>query len=168
MYEAPKVHGIVYLIRNSTNGKVYIGQTIQQLSHRWNQHKYKSTKRTTHLCYALRKYGSENFTCTELGRAYSQSELDEMEVRAIWTHQALDNQHGYNTRLGGGGGPMSEEHKRKIGNANAISLVGKTQSSESNEKRRRALSGRTQSAEAVARRIAALLATNAKKRLAKA
>jgi len=31
--------GVIYKITNTVNGKVYIGQTVSTISHRWNQHK---------------------------------------------------------------------------------------------------------------------------------
>jgi hypothetical protein len=34
--------GIIYIIKNNINGKVYIGQTIQKLKDRWYRHCGKS------------------------------------------------------------------------------------------------------------------------------
>jgi len=54
--------GIVYIIQNSINNKVYIGKTLDKLNLRWNGHKY-SCKREEHknrpLYRAMNKYGIE-------------------------------------------------------------------------------------------------------------
>ena len=39
MDSASKPFGVVYLITNTVNGKVYVGQTINGLSKRWKGHK---------------------------------------------------------------------------------------------------------------------------------
>lgn len=151
---ASSVHGFVYLIRNTTNGKVYVGQTVQTLDRRWYEHRLDSRSGTKHLYRAMQKYGLASFTFTELGRAYCQRELDDMETRSIRSHEATNQEFGYNLRPGGSGGPMSEEHKRKIGAANAISLRGKKQAAELVAKRVAPLIGRKQSAELIEMRIA--------------
>ena len=49
--------GVVYLIWNTVNGKRYVGQTVQPLKTRFNQHSHTETV----IGKAIRKYGKENF-----------------------------------------------------------------------------------------------------------
>ena len=151
-----KYHGILYLLRNQLNGKVYIGQTIQTLERRWYEHRIDSLTGTKHLYRAIRKAGVENFVCVELGTAQSQEELDAMEIQAIRNFDSTSREFGYNLRPGGSGGPLSEEHKRKIGAANAISLRGKKQSPELIERRVSRIRGRKRHPEEIAKTSAAL------------
>lgn len=60
--------GYIYLINNIINDKKYIGQTTRTIDIRWTQHKStsKTTPRDSILYRAIRKYGEENFTITEL------------------------------------------------------------------------------------------------------
>lgn len=137
-------YGIVYLVRNRKNGKVYIGQTTRSLSERWLQHQWFARKGKKGLFFsAIRKYGAASFDATILHHASSREELDEMERRAIWSHDSTNREVGYNIAAGGNGGsgpdhfnygvpktpehvaklkeafkhrpPLSEETKRKIG-----------------------------------------------------
>lgn len=54
---------IVYKATNTLNGKVYIGQTIQTLDKRANQHyrDMRSIKKNTPFQDAIQKYGFGNF-----------------------------------------------------------------------------------------------------------
>ncbi len=54
---------IIYKITNLVNNKIYIGQTIKTAEERLKQHIYAATKHitNTHLSYAIRKYGQDNF-----------------------------------------------------------------------------------------------------------
>ncbi|MBQ6005770.1 MAG: GIY-YIG nuclease family protein [Selenomonadaceae bacterium] len=52
--------GVIYLITNTLNGKMYVGQTRQKLSSRIYGHK--SNKGKSAIDVAIRKYGWENFT----------------------------------------------------------------------------------------------------------
>ena len=42
--ENKQVYGIVYLIINKVNGKMYVGQTTQKLNNRWGRHKIDAKK----------------------------------------------------------------------------------------------------------------------------
>ena len=53
--------GMIYKITNTVNDKVYIGQTIQQLKRRWNQHCCYSKFSDVHLYRAMRAYGIDKF-----------------------------------------------------------------------------------------------------------
>ena len=58
--------GYIYLITNNINGMKYIGQTIQLLNKRWNNHIFSSRhivdNDNSYLHRSMRKYGVENFS----------------------------------------------------------------------------------------------------------
>lgn len=107
---------IIYKITNKINGKVYIGQTTQKLHERWSMHCSKhSNCPAIHL--AIQKYGKENFTIEQIDVACDRHELGEKEQRWIEYYDCISPK-GYNLKGGGEHPILSEETKRKIGNAN--------------------------------------------------
>ena len=61
--------GIIYIITNSINNKVYIGQTIQTLNARWQAHCRRGCfeeEQNMQIKRAIRKYGKNNFCIKEL------------------------------------------------------------------------------------------------------
>lgn len=96
--------GIVYIITNSINGKVYIGQTIQSLKDRWYGHcRINCSKNEADMCIkrAILKYGKENFNIRELERCRVE-DLDEREIYYIDLYNSFNN--GYNSTKGGRSG----------------------------------------------------------------
>ena len=92
----------IYKITNLINGKVYIGQTIQNVQNRWRQHvqdAYENQK-CLHLCSAIVKYGKENFSVEEIEKC-SQELLDEREI--YWIKEYNSQSEGYNITAGGKG-----------------------------------------------------------------
>ena len=87
----------IYKITNKINGKVYIGQTKQEPSKRWEVHKYSSQK-IFPIQKAISKYGIANFTFEVIDGANSQSELNYREDHYIHLHNSL-SPNGYNLRL---------------------------------------------------------------------
>jgi group I intron endonuclease len=55
--------GFIYKITNDINDKVYIGQTVATIEHRWKQHLRAAfiDNVGSHLYHAMRKYGQEHF-----------------------------------------------------------------------------------------------------------
>lgn len=104
----------IYRITNKINGKTYIGQ-----------HKYKKLNDSYMgsgkiLKQAIKKYGKENFTKEILySRIQYKETADDMEKFAISKERALGKAE-YNIANGGYGGCgyLSEEHKKKISEAN--------------------------------------------------
>lgn len=91
----------IYLHRNKSNGKVYIGQTIQPIENRWkNGSGYKTC---TYFYHAIQKYGWENFDhlILEQNENWAQEELDNKEKEYIIKYQANNPQYGYNITEGG-------------------------------------------------------------------
>jgi len=122
--------GIIYKIFCTVNNKSYIGQTIRTLKERINGHIYASHKEITLndsiLKRSFKKYTPEKFSYEILEYCYSQEELDEMEFHYIKQyHSHFRDGWGYNMNYGGAGGGghrrrfnLTEDHKRKIGDAN--------------------------------------------------
>lgn len=121
-----EIYGVIYLIRNEINNKVYIGQTTKKggFDRRYNNDIAKYTH-NEHLRSSIEKYGIENFYIDkEFDVAYSQEELDELEDMYIKIYEATNPNKGYNKKLGGSHGKHTEEVKQKISKANKGKLVG--------------------------------------------
>lgn len=94
---------LIYKITNSINDKIYIGQTIHSLAHRWSGHKrsIKGNKTNYPMYNAMRKHGVEHFKIEEIGGANNITELNyqewlEIEIQdTVWPN-------GYNLKKGGG------------------------------------------------------------------
>lgn len=94
--------GYIYIIQNTINNKVYIGQTSVSIEHRWHQH-LASAKRGVDngiiLYKAMRKYGIENFYVTLIEKV-DYLLLDEKEKYWIEYYNSIAP-NGYNVRKGG-------------------------------------------------------------------
>lgn len=106
----------IYLIRNTHNGKVYVGKTCQGVSKRWTNHKSAARKGSPIYFYrALRKYGFGAFKVNVIGTAPTQDEANRLET--YWITQVFQShlEHlGYNGTLGGDGTIPNEETRKKM------------------------------------------------------
>lgn len=106
----------IYLVTNKLNGKQYVGQ------HRYNgvglDPKYKGSGHA--LLDAYNSVGQENFKM-ELIEECDDELLNEREIYWISVYDCVAP-NGYNLTYGGEQYKMSEETKRKIGNANKAKL----------------------------------------------
>ena len=109
--------GIIYSYKNKTNGKRYIGQTINP-QQRKSAHISDSTHIDTKFYRAVRKYGWNNFEYEILAESEDRNELDKLEVDFIKSFNSIEN--GYNIRSGGEHPTMGEETKKKLQQANAF------------------------------------------------
>lgn len=139
---------IIYKATNLINGKIYIGQTIQNFDRYKQCHinnalsgvDIKKGKRRP-FYDAIRKYGAENFSwCIEC-ICTSKKELCEKEIYYIKFYETYEK--GYNATKGGEGGfgnnkPKSEEHKQRI----SLSLIGTKRSIESCKKQSQSIKGK--------------------------
>jgi hypothetical protein len=93
---------IIYLVECLSNGKRYVGQTTFDLATRWRDHKSSAAGRTSNsiLHKAIRKYGVENFSIREIGKASSIEELNVLEIQFIKELGTL-TPGGYNQAVGG-------------------------------------------------------------------
>ncbi len=97
-----KIVGIIYLITNKVNGKMYVGQTKYTVEKRWNLHLRKAKRNpSTHFEYAINKYGPENFSKIQIDSATSFKELDKKEDDWIDHYRAIDPTKVYNSLRGG-------------------------------------------------------------------
>lgn len=106
----------IYKITNLVNGKIYIGQTVQQVQRRWTRHLQDAEKHEhdLHLYRAIRKYGVENFKIEHIATAENKTWGDYFERLYILIYGTLDPNVGYNMTSGGEGSLHREENKLKI------------------------------------------------------
>ncbi len=112
---------IVYKATSKTSGKSYIGKTIFLLEKRKTVHLNRHKKGSNcHFHRAIRKYGVNDFEWEIIeDNIQDESSLNEREIYWIRKLDVFNN--GYNMTKGGEGASglvFSEEHKRKISNAN--------------------------------------------------
>jgi group I intron endonuclease len=122
------MYGIIYKAAGP-GGKVYIGQTTQNLKRRKGKHKFRSLKMDVRTAFqrAILEHGFDSFTWEEIDRADTAEELDAKEKRWIAHYRSNEPEHGYNMQNGGKvlcgednpnfGKHHSEESKRKMSEA---------------------------------------------------
>lgn len=142
----------IYKIINRVNGKHYVGQT-NDLEKRWKGHLQCAENESGYLLHnAIRKYGCENFEF-EMIEACEDEDANELEKKWILHYESFDK--GYNLTSGGDsefkrseltiqrmseskrGHEVSEETRKKIGDANR----GRVMSKETREKMSRSRKG---------------------------
>jgi group I intron endonuclease len=137
---ANKNFGIIYKATNKVNGKVYIGQTVQGLDKRRNDHIYDAYNKNSDFSAfhrAIIKYGQKNFSWCVLDFCGSKDKLNEKEsycIKIFKSHVKYNK--GYNITVGGSGTAgviRSEEFKLKV----SISKKGKKLNLSSAERKRR-------------------------------
>ena len=103
--------GIVYVLYCNKNGKQYVGQTIQRLGDRFNQHKCTARTGDELLYRAIRKYGWDNFSYDIFWRGEcTQVELNEWEkygIKLLSSHKSTGR--GYNVDWGGSKGKKRDK-----------------------------------------------------------
>lgn len=109
------MYGLVYLLRNTVNGKIYIGRTKGTLKQRWDAHLKAAFKGGRGGCpklhAAIRKHGSEAFEKEVLVYAGSEADLNALEIAFI--EQYDSTMIGYN--IGRGGFDIGPEAHKKRG-----------------------------------------------------
>ena len=88
---------IIYAFKNKTNGKIYVGQTINTFKYRTMQH---LRSNQTYFDKALNKYGVEGFEYKIIDTAQNPVELNEKEIYWIEKLNSL-KPNGYNICTGG-------------------------------------------------------------------
>lgn len=92
-------YGVIYIIINLINSKIYIGQTIN-LKRRIRSYKNTSCKCQKHLYNALKKYGVSNFEIQILDVAPNQEVLNFLECFYIDILNSTNKEIGYNLTRG--------------------------------------------------------------------
>ena len=95
--------GCIYKITNSVNGKSYIGQTIQDVEKRVNDHLGMTRLGSRLISDAVQEYGRESFDYEILYDEISSELLNDFEKKAIREFNTIDP-NGYNLTPGGEGG----------------------------------------------------------------
>jgi group I intron endonuclease len=129
---------LVYCIKNSINGKEYVGLTTRSLEIRWKQHIQESNKEgsweyKTPLGLAIKKYGKEAFDVFIVEKCDDLESTKQAEIRLIKERKSHVSAGGYNITKGGDGRfgtKWSQEIKDKI----SIGNKGKVMSDQSKEK----------------------------------
>ena len=106
------------------NGKVYIGQTKQEIQKRWG-FQGKGYKNCPKVYNAILKYGWENVKKEILYDKLNHNDANMLEIKLITeVYNSNNNNFGYNIENGGNTiGTHSEETKRKIGEGNKGKIV---------------------------------------------
>lgn len=92
--------GFIYVISNDINDHVYVGQTRRTIDQRWQQHISDSKKSNAVIYRAMRKYGVQHFSISEIEECPDE-ELNDREIYWIDYYNSYYN--GYNSTLGGQG-----------------------------------------------------------------
>ena len=122
---------VLYMHRNKTNGKRYIGIT-NNVARRWSGqgNRYDHSPR---FYNAIKKYGWDGFTHEIVLDGLTLEEANRYEIEYIARYQTQDHDKGYNIAPGGDYVPSnlgkhhSEETKRKISESNKGKVISEAQ-----------------------------------------
>lgn len=99
----------LYAIVNKTDGKIYIGQTIN-VPRRWIEHSSSwDSRKSTPIQLAITDQGKDNFHFDIIGECKDRAEATIYEQRLIVHFETLTSQNGYNVRPATDTGPRSPE-----------------------------------------------------------
>jgi group I intron endonuclease len=88
----------IYLIKNTANGKAYVGQSIN-IKQRITNHRHylrKGIHPNKHLQASFSKYGEKNFIFEIIEKSFDNEKLTELESKWIESYGSTDNRFGYN------------------------------------------------------------------------
>ena len=120
------MRGIIYKYTNKANGKVYIGQTINESKRREKWKNLKAPYAGDYINRARVKYGIESFSYEVLVEILNDDEiilkdtLNLLEEKYISLYHSKDSKFGYNLTDGGKSGKgqiVSQETRDKISKA---------------------------------------------------
>ena len=111
----------IYKITDTTNGKIYIGQTKNSLEKRWRVHCYRANSdvsRKTALVEAIRAHGKESFKIEPIETC---SDVETADARERFWIAELNSRipNGYNHTIGGDNhGPTPQHFHEKVSGDN--------------------------------------------------
>lgn len=126
--------GVIYLITNSINEKRYVGLTVQTLERRWRYHQEQANanhiKSNVSLHAAIREFGADKFTITQIDCGTTKKDLEKKEREWIKKLNTLVPI-GYNISAGGVSGgsnskPTVVDGKRFKSVKDAVKYVSET------------------------------------------
>lgn len=94
------MNGFIYIIRNTINNKVYIGQTKVSVETRWQEHLRHSKYGDQVINRAMRKYGVNKFYIETL-EICDINIIDYREMYYIDLYDSTNKSKGYNVSIGG-------------------------------------------------------------------
>lgn len=94
----------IYKVTDTTNGKVYVGQTINLKTRRW-QHERSYEKEDCIFHRALQKHGVDNFVWEIIDTVKEKEKANILEKQYIEKYNSL-KPNGYNMTKGGDGGSI--------------------------------------------------------------
>ncbi len=103
------MNGFIYIIRNTVNSKVYIGQTKTSVEQRWKEHLRHARYGDQVINRAMKKYGIDKFYIETLEICDIKA-LDYREMYYIDLYDSTDKSKGYNISIGGN----TPRFKRKV------------------------------------------------------
>ena len=128
----------IYEIKNLKTGCVYVGQTRQEFKKRFYYHRWQlrtGKHENPYLQASYNKHGDDAFQFSVLKVVTNVDDLDKYEIEEI--KKAKETKKCYNMLTGGGGRPgipLSEQHKKELGELNRILNTGKKASEETKKK----------------------------------
>lgn len=106
--------GLIYLVKNMTTGKMYIGQTKCKLEKRRSRHERAAKRGSDSIFHrALMKYGFDAYEWSVLFDNIDDDCLDAYEIAMIRKYKTL-SPNGYNLTDGGRGVSPSDETRQKM------------------------------------------------------
>lgn len=94
------MNGFIYIIRNTVNSKVYIGQTKISVDIRWKEHLRHARYGDQLINRAMRKYGIDKFYVETL-EICNLKIIDDREIYYIDLYDSINKSKGYNVSIGG-------------------------------------------------------------------
>ena len=115
MKEDKFIEGKIYLLTNTTNGKLYVGQTTRDFEKRMYEHancyKYPNPA-NKHLASAIKNDTWEAFSKEIIFETTSLNELNEKEEYYVLFYNSRNPDFGYNKKAGGENHTATDEQKQ--------------------------------------------------------
>ena len=116
------MNGFIYILRNTVNNKVYIGQTKVSVTTRWQEHLRHTKYGDQIINRAMRKYGIDKFYVETL-EICNIDVIDYREMYYIDLYDSTNKSKGYNVSIGG----KTPKFKRKALNISTLVDLYKNQ-----------------------------------------